>query len=305
MNWFFIALGAPFLWAIVNIYDQYLVKKYSTGHRGSGGLVIFSGITGIFTSVLIVIFTSGVFNIPLVDKILLIITGGLSIGWIILYLYTIEIEDISFIVPWFSMVPIFGYILGYIFLGETLNLHQLIGTTIVLLGIILISIDFSLEEKFKFKWKPVINMIFVCLIVAIIGVIFKYVTITDRFWISSFWEYFGLGIFGVLIYVFVPKYRKEFAYMNKAGGSKIFGLNAMSEFLTVVGNLLTNYALLLAPVAMVYLVGAFQPVIVLVLVIIGTKFFPKIITEKIHHQVLIPKIVAVVIIIVGSIFLFV
>ncbi|MFA5773242.1 MAG: hypothetical protein WC908_01035 [Candidatus Paceibacterota bacterium] len=47
MSWFFIALGAPFLWAIVNIADQYLVKKYAIGHKGSGGLVLFSSLIGI------------------------------------------------------------------------------------------------------------------------------------------------------------------------------------------------------------------------------------------------------------------
>ena len=305
MTWFFIALGAPFLWAIVNIADQYLVKKYSVGHKGSGGLVLFSSLIGIVIAILIGIFTVGIFQISTIDKILLFISGGLSIAWIIIYLYTIEIEDISFIVPWFSAVPIFGYILGYIFLGEILSSYQLIGSAIVLLGVILISIDFSLEEKFKFKWKPAFYMIIACLIIAVIGVIFKYVTITDRFWISSFWEYFGLGVFGMFIYIYVPKYRREFSYMNKMGGKKIFALNTASELLTVVGNLLTNYAILLAPIAMVYLVGSIQPAIVLLLVIIGTKFFPKIIAEKIHHQVLIPKIIAIIIMIIGSIFLFV
>jgi len=29
MQWFFIALVAPFLWALVNIADNYLVKKLS------------------------------------------------------------------------------------------------------------------------------------------------------------------------------------------------------------------------------------------------------------------------------------
>ena len=41
MQWFFIALGAPFLWALVNISDQYLVEKYSVSKRGSGDLVLF------------------------------------------------------------------------------------------------------------------------------------------------------------------------------------------------------------------------------------------------------------------------
>jgi len=301
MTWFFIALGAPFLWALVNISDQYLVKKYSVGKRGSGGLVLFSSLIGIVMAVLIGIFTSGLSQIPIIDKILLFINGGLIIFWIILYLYTIEIEDISSIIPWFLTVPIFGYILGYLFLGEILSIKQLIGSAIILVGVLLISIDFSLEEKNKFKWKPAIYMIACCMIIATIGVIFKYVTVVDKFWVSSFWEYLGLGVFGILIFIFIPKYRREFLYMNKKGGLKIFSLNILSESITVFGNLLTNYALLLAPVTMVYLVGTFQPAIVLVLVIIFTKFYPKIISEKIHHQVLIPKIIAIIIMIIGSI----
>lgn len=80
MHWFFIALGAPVLWALVNISDQYLVEKYSTGKRGSGGLVLFSSLIGIFVAVGIAIFTSGVFDVSLADKVLLIITGGLTIA---------------------------------------------------------------------------------------------------------------------------------------------------------------------------------------------------------------------------------
>ena len=115
MSWFLIALGAPFLWSVVNIFDQYMVKKYSVGEKGSGGLVLFSSLIGIWAAIFIGIFTSGIFKIPIADKLLLILAGGLSISWIIIYLYTIEVEDISFIVPWFSIVPIFGYILGYFF----------------------------------------------------------------------------------------------------------------------------------------------------------------------------------------------
>ena len=290
MSWFLIALGAPFLWSVVNIFDQYMVKKYSVGEKGSGGLVLFSSLIGIWAAIFIG----------------MILAGGLSISWIIIYLYTIEVEDISFIVPWFSIVPIFGYILGYFFLGETLTSNQLIGMFIVIVGVILISIDFSVEEKFKFKWKPALYLIIACFIIAVIGIIFKYVTVSDSsFWISSFWEYLGLGVFGILIYIFVPKYRREFNYMNKKGGKKIFSLNVFSEAITILGNLLSRYATLLAPIAMVYLVESFQPAIVLLLVVIGTKFFPHIITEKIHRQVILPKILSIVLIIIGTMFLFI
>jgi len=304
MQWFFIALGAPFLGALVNISDQYLVAKYSTGIRGSGGLVLFSSLIGIFVAAAIGVFMDDVFSIPLLDKLLLIIAGGLTIAWVILYLFALEIEDVSSVVPWFLTVPIFGYILGYIFLNETLTLYQHIGTLIVLSGVFLISIDFSGQKK-VFKWRPALYMLVACLLIAISGIIFKYVTIEDNFWISSFWQYIGLGIFGSLIFIFAPKYREEFLSMNKKGGIKIFSLNITSEVLTIIGSLLTNYAILLAPVAMVYLVVSFQPAVVLFMTLFATKFFPNVVKEDTTRRVLLPKILAIMVMIAGSFILFI
>lgn len=304
MQWFFIALGAPFLWALTNISDQYLVQKYSTGERGSGGLVLFSSLIGIFVAFLIGIFISGVFGISPLDKMLLIITGGITITWVIFYLLALEIEDISSVAPWFLIVPIFGYIFGYVFLGEVLSPQQLLGSFIILFGVFLISIDFS-GQKRKLKWRSMFYMLIACFLISIAGVIFKYATIGNNFWISSFWEYAGLGAFGIIVYLFVPKYREEFIIMNKQGGRKIFTLNTISEILTIIGNLLTNYAILLAPVAMVYLVSSFQPAIVLFLTLFTTKFFPNIVKENMSKQILLPKIVSIFIIILGSIILFI
>jgi drug/metabolite transporter (DMT)-like permease len=304
MNWFFIALCAQFLWSLVNISDQYLVAKYSIGERTSGGLIFFSTIIGFFVTILIGIFTKGIFGIPIIDKLLLISTGAITITWFILYLYTLEIEDISAVVPWFLTIPIFGYGLGYIFLGEILSSKQLIGSLIILLGVFLISIDFSGQKK-KLKRKPALYMLIVCFLIAVSGVIFKYVTIGNNFWISSFWQYVGLSLFGLMVFIFVSKYRNEFILMSKNGGIKIFTLNTISEILTIIGNLLVNYALLLAPVVMIYLVGSFQPVILLFMTLLATKFFPNIVKENLDKQVLLPKLIAVLIMIVGSILLFI
>jgi len=305
MNWFLIALGATFLWALVNIADQYLIAKYSDREKehSSGGLVLFSSLIGIFIAFLIAIFASGLFAVPTGDILLLLLTGLLTIVWVVLYLYALEIEEVSNIVPWFLTIPMFGYIFGYIFLGETLTNNQILGTIIMLLGLVFLSIDFNGEKK-KIKRKPLFYMLLACMLVALSGIIFKYVTVEGDFWVSSFWEYIGLGLSGVLIYLFVPKYRREFMNMNHKGGVKIFIVNTISELATISGNLLTNFALLLAPVTMVYLVGTFQPAIVLFLTILGTKFYPHIVKENLSKKVLIPKIIAIIVMIVGSVFLF-
>ncbi len=303
MTWFFIALGAPFLWGITNIFDQYLVTKYSTGERRSGGLVLFSSLIGVFVALLIGIFVPGLFEISHLDKMLLLLTGGITIAWVILYLFALEIEEVSSVVPWFLTVPIFGYIFGYFFLGETLSKNQMLGAIIVFLGLLILVTDFT-GKKNKLKMKAGLYMICACMMLATSGIIFKYVTTSGNFWISSFWEYIGLGAIGIMIFAFVPKYRKEFIQMNKSGGMSIFTLNTVSEIMTILGNLLTNYAILLAPVTMVYLVGSFQPAIVLFFTILATKFFPKLAKENLSRQVLVPKIISVVIILAGTFVLF-
>ncbi len=233
-----------------------------------------------------------------------ILSAVKSVCFTVVYPFTLEIEEVSSVVPWFLTVPIFGYVFGYIFLGETLSSQQLLGSVIILSGVFLISVDFS-GQKRKLRWRPIIYMMIACILIAISGVIFKYVTIGNNFWVSSFWGYAGLGIFGILIFLFVPKYRNEFISMNRQGGKKIFALNTMSEILTIIGNLLTNFALLLAPITMVYLVGSFQPAIVLFLTLCATKFFPNIVKENLRKDVLLPKVIAIIVMIIGSAILFI
>lgn len=303
MNWFFIALVAPFLWSIVNVSDKYLVSKYSKKERDSGGLIIFISIIGIFAALIIGIFTKGIFEISILDKLMLIAVGGITIAWTVLYFFALEIEGVSAVASWFLIIPVFGYIFGYLFLGETLSVKQLIGSCIILIGVFLISLNWS-KKKNKFKYKSKVYILLACILVALSGVIFKYVAASDKFWISSFWQYVGIGIFGIAVYFFIPKYHRNFLLMIRSNGIKIFILSSINEILNIVGNLFTNYAILLAPITMVYLVGSFQPAIVLILSFFMMRSIPIIGKEKIPQKALLPKIIAIGVTVTGSIILF-
>ncbi|MDQ5922795.1 MAG: EamA protein [Patescibacteria group bacterium] len=306
MNWFLIALVAPFLWAIVNIADNYLVAKFSEKdkEKSSGGLVLFSSLIGIVIALFIWFFVQDVWSVSGPDKLLLLLSGTLTIIWIILYLFALEVEDTSLVVPWFLAVPVFGYVLGALFLGESLTSNQLLGSVIIFFGLIIISFDWRKDKK-TFKKKPAFYMLFASFAIALSGILFKYVTIEGDFWVSSFWEYLGLGITGIFIYTLMPHYRNSFHNMNKSGGYKIFAVNIISELMSISGNILTNFALLLAPAAMVFLVGSFQPAIVLVLTVVGTRFLPHIIKEDISSGVLVPKVAGIIVMTLGSVILFI
>ena len=302
--WVLYAIGASFLWSLVNISDQYLVSRYSTGRHTSGALVLFSSLIGIIIAFPIFFFVDGLWSIPVHDIVLLFIAGAMSALWIILYLCSMEIEDVSAVVPWFLTVPVFGYILGFLFLGEGLSFLQQVGSLVVLLGLAILSFDFSQATKIKLKTEVMLYMFCACILIALQGIIFKYVTVIENFWISSFWGYLGLGFAGLLLYICVPKYRHDFITMLRQGGTQIFTLNMTSEIIGVAGNLLSNFALLLAPVTIVYLLTSFQPAFVLLFSVFGTLFIPNIIKEDISWRVLVPKIFAIAMMIAGSVFLF-
>lgn len=304
MTWFLYALGAPILWAFVNIADQYLVTKHSKGEHPVGALVLFSSLVGIVVAFVIALFTKGIFDVSLHDKFILILSGFFSLAWIVLYLKALEIEDVSSVVPWFLTIPVFGYIFGYFLLGETLTQIQMIGSIIVLSGGLILSLEFSEENKIRFKKKIVLMMVLCCIFAALWGVSFKFVTTESQFWVSSFWEYIGLGLAGLIIWLSSGSYRNAFAHMIQAGGKKILTLNVSSESVTMFGNFSQNFALLMAPVTMVFLVATFQPIIVLALTFICTKFFPWIVEEKFHLRHIAPKLVAIGVMVVGSMLLF-
>ena len=303
MNWFFIALAAPFLWALVNFADKYLVINYGGKEKFSGSLVLFSSLTGVVIAFLIGLFNRGIFSIPTSDKILLIFIGVFSICSFVFYLLALKIEDVSATVPWMLTTPVFGYILSYFFLNETLKSNQLIGAIVIFLGAIILSVDFS-KIKIIFKKRIAFYMLLSSFIYAINGIIFKFIAKTDSFWVASFWQYWGLGIGGMFIFLFLGKYRRDFIYNIKNNGKVIFFLYFIIEVMTIIGNLLTNYATLLAPIALVYMVGSFQPVVVIFLTFFSTKFFPKIIKEDFSEKIVIPKVIAILIMLIGGIFLF-
>jgi drug/metabolite transporter (DMT)-like permease len=304
MQWFFIALAAPFLWALVNLTDKYLVTNYGGKETSSGSLVLFSSLVGIVAAFLISIFTRGIFAISMLDKGLLIFIGAFSIFFFIFYLLSLKIEEVSTVVPWMLTIPVFGYVLGYLFLGETLKNNQFIGAIIIFFGALMLSVDIRRVHHILFKGKVALYMLISSFIYAINGVIFKFVASANSFWVASFWQYLGLGLGGIFIFVFLGKYRRDFISDVKKEGWHIFSIFFGAEMITIIGNLLTNYAILLAPVALVYMVGSFQPVAVLIMTFISTKFLPKIVSEDFSMKSTLPKMVAIFIMLIGGVVLF-
>ncbi len=299
-NWFFIALIAPFLWAIVNHADKYLLSKYFKAD-GVGPLMIFSTFFGVFVMPIAALIDPDLLALPFREIGILVVAGFCSALFVLMYLHALQDDETSVVVPFWQTIPIFGYILGFFVFKETLTAHQLWAGALILIGASILSLD--LGSQLKVKWKIAFLMLGSSFVYALYEALFRFVALDYSFWASVFWEHVGLFLFGLVLFICSRKTRDGFMTVIRSNSAPIISLNLGSEFLTIVGNLITNYAVLIAPLALVLLVSSYQPVFVFAIGIALTAFLPRIAEESMKPRELIQKCLAIAVIFLGSYFL--
>jgi len=275
--WFLPALGAPALSAIGNYCDKFLlVHEQRTG--GVGSILIFSSIFGALV-LPIAYFFGDVFSMPMLEGLVLMGNGFLWVATLAAYLYAIRDDDIVSVMPALQTFPVFGFILGYLILGETLTTYQMIGSAVVVLCAMLLSIEIEEDTRYRFRWRSFSWALISAFLLAISGVVFKLYAVERGFWETQFWEFAGISLAGVLLFLFVAHYRRGFLSVIRGRRLEVVGLNFMMESIMVGSDLLLGYATLLAPIALVYAVNSFQPAFVLVFALIAATLAPHLMSE--------------------------
>lgn len=297
--WLLVAIWAPLLWAFSNHIDKYLITKYGSA-VGIRGVVTFSALFSSVISAVALYFSVGLFSMSTVSMIKLYISGILGIFAVLYYVKALSHDEASVVAPVFQMIPVIAFILGYIFLGESLNNSQMLGGLIVMSGAIFISTEL---KDLKFNKKVFLLTFFSSILFAVYQLLFKSGA-SDNFWNSIFWQ--SLGSFTVGLYFLLnKKYRDDFKLIFKSNSKKIIFWSLLVELTTACGNLLISMAIILAPsVALVLLVESFQPICVFLLGIVFTVFIPSFAKESIDKKTLIKKILAIAVIITGSYILY-
>lgn len=298
MNWFLIALINPIAHAFVNHLDKYLISKYLKG--GSvGTLILFSSLFAVVTLPIIWIIHPSVFEtITFARALTLMINGAALVVAIICYLYALDYDEASYVAPFFQLVPIFSFLLGYAILGETLLTNQILAATLIVGGSAILSVEFK-QGKARIKKQLVVLMLGSSFFYAINAVIFKSIAAHQGFLDSLFWDMAGKVVFGIVLFLWVKSYREQFISLLKSNRFTIISLNIINELLAIIGEVSLVLAVLLAPVVLVQSVGGLQPMFVFIIGILITMFFPKFGRENLGVRDLVQKFIAIVIITAG------
>jgi uncharacterized membrane protein len=287
MSWFFIALWAPFLIACANHNDKFLLSRYLK-EKSIGSIVILSSLFSGVALPIILFIQPNAYDVTLAQGSALVATGVSSALAAVCYLYALDLDEASFVTPFYQTVPIFAYVLGYFILGETITLAQGFGSLVIIVGALAFSIEFG-RRGIRFKRSVVALMLGASFLSAANGVVFKLIAVDKGFLVSLFWGFAGQVMAGLAFLICVPSYRRDFLGLFKKSKIPGVGLIALSETLFSVSEAITLYATLLAPVALVLLVGSFQPAFVFILGIVLTLFFPRAVKESLDRKTLLQK----------------
>lgn len=298
MNWFLIALINPIAHAFANHFDKYLISRFMKG--GSvGALILFMTLFAIIALPVIVVVHPDVFATIFFSRaVILTLNGCLSAVAVIFYLYALSQDETSFVAPFFQLVPVFGFFLGYFILGETLHSTELIAAGLIILGGVLLSLEFS-GSSTGVKKKLVLLMLGSSFFYAINAVIFKSIAVHQGFLDSLFWDMTGKVILGIVLFLIIKSYRQQFINLIRINRFSIIGLTMINEVIALVGEVALIFAVLFAPVALVQSVAGLQPAFVLIIGILLALFLPKLAQESLNRKVLLQKVGGIAIITAG------
>jgi uncharacterized membrane protein len=299
MSGFLLAGIAAFLWSLVNIIDKALIERFCK-IEGTGALLILSAL---FPAVLLPIsyfFAEQSIIVSFHDVAILIFSGFLVVAWIALYFNALLDDDVSVVMPMMQLVPVFAFIFGYLLLNELPSGAMLLAGLVIVIGSLVLSIE---QTTGTIKKRLLVSMIAVSAIIALMNTLFKFVTVAENFWVSVFWHTLGIVIVGVVLYLFHSSYRCQFHQFIKSNWGIGLSLNAVNESLTLGGDLLFAYAILLAPLALVQTMEGYQPLFVFLMGLIITKISPNILNENVTKPIIIQKGIGIALVIVGSVWL--
>lgn len=299
MHWFFISLIAPFLYALTNHIDKLLLERYFKS-RGVHTLLLISALLSGIAIPIFFIQAPDAIYLPIQTIFVMCTVGLMNMVVLWLYLLALNEDEASVVIVFYQLVPVFGLILSYYLLQETLSSVELIAMAIVLFGTTIISFEIDKDNQFKVKLRTVFLMVGASFVWALSSVILKMVSLEEGVPASLFWEHVTLLFIGLFLIIFIKKFRESLRETFTTISKPILMINIGNEILYMVGNWVFAFSYLLAPIALILIMNSFQPIFVFIIGIILTLIAPTLGTEKISLFNVSQKLVAIAITGIGT-----
>jgi len=291
--WIAAAIASAATTGVVSIFDSHLISR-----RMPGLATFLIPVGAIHLVVGLVVF--GLFPLPEgVGATTLAVAVGSSIvrvAGVLVMLRTMRSEEVSRIMPVTNTFPIFVALLAVPVLGEELGWTRWLAIIITVGGAVLISLRSDAGQKgLRFRTS------FAALMAS--SVLLGAANTGSKYAMEhiSFWSMYGinaicLGLLSLLVSVRPSTLRdiRDMADRNMA-----LGLITFNECLAVVGFILSFWAIEQGPVSLVSTILGTRPAFVFVYAVAVSRFFPRVLNERLSRGTVITKVVSIGLIIGG------
>jgi len=314
--WLFPAIFAYFINAGVYVADKFLLSKKV---HSSIIYAFFVGIWSIFNFAILPLDPW----VPSSRELGMdLLAGLLFLATLIFWYKALHQSEATRVVPIVgALVPIFSFFFSFIFLGETLSERQLLAFLILIHGGILISVKQTkfylfrqvaermrnlfgntlggIHASYRPTQRLILNSTVSALFFAAYYVMIKYIYMTQPFIGGFVWSRLG-SFFGVIMMLFVPRWRVMIVEHRKSGGGtgNIFFFLSV-RLLAALAFIILNWAISLGNVALINSLQGVQYLFLILIVLFLSSRYPKILQEELGGGVILQKAIGTTLVITG------
>lgn len=299
----FIAIIGYICLAIVSIFDKFILSQAVPKP------IVFVFYSTALVLPIFVLIPFGAGYLAYFTDYFLAAVGGVFFGLALWAMYIgFQQSEISHAGPLLGAVtPFFVLILGQLFLQESLTVYQTIGVFILIIGSLLVSVE---KSKQHHGWHSgMLWIVLAGLLYAISHVASKYIYDAYGFYSGLVWTRGFMGLFGAILLLSSTArktlLRSKPKQTNHASVLRQFILVFSSRTLAVAAVLLIQYAIAIGSVIIVNALAGIQFAFLIIVIVLLTKFVPRLFKEKFVSGELKSEFLAVAVIAVGLALVFV
>lgn len=290
--WIYFVLAAQLIWAFTVVIDKIVLSK---GYIKSP--LVYVALNGLTNVLIVLLLPFADFEpLKLADFAIALFSSASLVVSIVLWYKAVSQEEVSRVIIMFQLIPVFVWLMAFLFLGESLKGYQLAGF------LCLITAGFAVSYK-KTNGKFRLSRAFYYVLASSFFVALAYISSKHVFNVTGFWSgvlWLRLTTFVALAVLLAPSVRKEFFDTFKNMKNKIKALLGAKMAIDFAAFALSDYAISVGAVSLISaLSNATAPLFVFMLASLATIYLPSFIDEDIHKRNILTKLAALGLIIVG------
>lgn len=293
--WIYFVLIAELIWAFTSLFDKIILSK---GYiKNPFVFIVFNGLMNV-----LLLFLLPFFDFEPLSKLDLFIalTAGLFLTFGVLFYYkAVQSEEISRVLMLWQFIPIFVLVMSFLFLGEILTKNHFVGFLLLLVAGLVISYK-KVNGKLKLS-NAFYFMLGSTLLISVYYVISKHIYGITSFWNAFMW--LRVAAFSGVFVLLIPSIRKQFITTMKNMGSSIKGLLGFKMIIDFSAFIFLGFAILNGPISLISALGsATAPIFIFFITLFTSIYLPNVIKEEIGKKSILTKVAAILLIIIGIIF---